>query len=84
MVKLDRFKLLQLLEKAIKTELDNIVDKLMERFDKEIVPYEDTDDPAKPSSCREEFRQFLVDDLNENIKIFSHTLSELNILLILK
>lgn len=72
MGKLDKFKLLQLLEKAVKSEIDNIVNKLMERFDAEIIPFEDQDDPAKPSLCREEFRQFLVDDLNENIKIVNN------------
>jgi len=72
MVKLDRFKLLQLLEKSVKTEIGSIADKLMERFDKEIIPYEDQDDPARPSLCREEFRQFLVDNLNENIKIVNN------------
>ena len=72
MGKLDRFKLLQLLEKAVKSEVNSIADKLMERFDKEILPFEDPDDPAKPSSCREEFRQFLVDNLNENIKIVNN------------
>jgi len=70
--KLDKFKLLQLLEKAVKSEIDSIADKLMERFDKEIIPYEDEDDPARPSLCREEFRQFLIDNLNENIKIVNN------------
>ena len=70
--KLDKFKLLQLLEKAVKSEIDSISDKLMERFEDEIIPYEDADDPARPSLCREEFRQFLVDDLKENIKIVNN------------
>ena len=70
--KLDRFKLLQLLEKAVKSEIDSIVDKLIERFDKEIIPFQDQDDPARPSLCREEFRQFLIDDLNENIKVVNN------------
>lgn len=72
MGKLDKFKLLQLLEKSVKSEIDSIANKLMERFDKEILPYEDQDDPARPSLCREEFRQFLVDNLNENIKIVNN------------
>jgi hypothetical protein len=70
--KLDKFKLLQLLEKAVKSEIDSIVNTLMERFEDEIIPYEDEDDPARPSLCREEFRQFLVDDLKENIKIVNN------------
>ena len=72
MGKLDKFKLLQLLEKAVKSEIDSIVNKLMERFEDEIIPYEDEGDPARPSLCREEFRQFLVDDLKENIKIVNN------------
>ena len=70
--KLNRFKLLQLLEKIVKSEIDSIVDKLMERFDKEILPYGNTDDPVNPLECREEFRQFLVDNLKENIKIVNN------------
>ena len=72
MYKFDRFKLLQLLEKIVKSEIDSIVDKVMERFEDEIIPYEDEEDPARPSICREEFRQFLVDDLKENIKIVNN------------
>ena len=70
--KLDKFKLLQLLEKSVKSEIAGIVDKVMERFDDEIVPYEDETDPAKPSLCREEFTQFLVDNLNESIKVVNN------------
>ena len=69
---LDKFKLLQLLEKIVKSEIDSIANKLMERFEDDIIPYEDEDDPAKPSLCREEFRQFLVDNLKENIKIVNN------------
>ena len=71
-MKLDKFKLLQLLEKSVKSEIGGIVDKVMDRFDDEIVPYEDEADPAKPSLCREEFRQFLVDNLNESIKVVNN------------
>lgn len=70
--KLDRFKLLQLLEKTIKSEIDSIVDKLMERFEDEIIPFEDEDDPARPSLCRDEFKQFLTETLRENIKIVNN------------
>jgi hypothetical protein len=56
-------------ENIIKKEIDPIVDKLMERFDKEIVPYEDVEDPAKPSLCREEFAQFLRDGIRDSINI---------------
>ena len=72
MVKLDRFKLLQLLEKIVKSEIDSIVNKMMERFEDEVVPFEDEDDPARPSLCKEEFRQFLTESLQENIKIVNN------------
>jgi len=68
----DRFKLLQLLEKIVKSEIDSVVNKLLERFDEEIVPFEDEEDPAKPSLCKEEFRQFLKESLEENIKIVNN------------
>jgi hypothetical protein len=69
---LNRFKLLQLLEKIVKSEIDSVVNKLLERFDEEIVPFEDDEDPAKPSLCKEEFRQFLIESLEENIKIVNN------------
>jgi len=68
----DRFKLLQLLEKIVKSEIDSVVNKLLERFDEEIVPFEDDEDPAKPSLCKEEFRQFLTESLEENIKVVNN------------
>jgi len=74
MVKLDTFRLLQLLEKIVKSEIDSIADKLMDRFDDEIIPYEDEDDPARPSLCKEEFRQFVIDGLKENIKIVNNSI----------
>jgi len=46
-IKLDRFKLLGILQDVVKSEIDSIVSTLLERFDKEIVPFEDTDDPAR-------------------------------------
>lgn len=62
-------KLMRLLLSIIESEVESIVNKLMERFDDEIIPYEDEEDPAKPSFCREEFRQFLIEDIKSNIKI---------------
>jgi hypothetical protein len=62
-------KLLQLFENVVRSKVNSIADKFIERFDKEIVMYEDEDDPARPSLCREEFRQFLVDTINDNIKL---------------
>lgn len=70
--KLNKFKLLQLLEKTIKSEINSIVDKLLEKFDDEIIPFEDYDDPARPSLCRDEFKQFLTESLEENIKIVNN------------
>lgn len=71
-IKLDRFKLLGILQDVVKSEIDSIVSTLLERFDKEIVPFEDTDDPARPSLCKEEFKQFLTENLEENIKIVNN------------
>ena len=62
-------KLLEKVEKIVREESDLIVKKLMERFDEEIIPFEDEDDPARPSLCRDEFEQFIKDSLEENIKI---------------
>jgi hypothetical protein len=62
---LDKFKLLQLLKKIIKSEIDGIVDKVMDRYDEEIIPYGDIDDPVNPFECREEFKQFLRENLDE-------------------
>jgi len=70
--KLDKFKLLQLLEKIVKSEIDSVVDKIMKRFVEEIIPFENDHDPAKPSLCKEEFRQFLIDSLEENIKVVNN------------
>jgi len=70
--KLNKFKLLQLLEKTIKSEIDSIVDVCMTRFDDEIIPFEDDEDPAKPSLCKDEFRQFLTESLKENIKVVNN------------
>jgi len=69
--KLDRNKTVSLLRKIIKDEASAIADKMMVRFDDEIVPFEDTEDPARPSRFRSEFKQFLTDTINDNISIIS-------------
>lgn len=69
---LDKFKLLQLLRKTIKSEINSIVDKVMERYDDEIIPYGDTEDPVNPFECREEFKQFLEEDIKENLKVVNN------------
>jgi len=63
------YKLLLLLKRAIEKEIDLITDNFMNKFDEEIVAYEDEDDPARPSLCRDEFRQFIKETLRENIHI---------------
>lgn len=59
----------QVIEKIVKSEVDVIVKRLMERFDKEIMEYEDPEDPARPSVCRDEFEQFLRETIESYIKI---------------
>jgi len=54
----------------LKTDIKNdIVFGLMEKFDNEIVIYEDEDDPMRPSVCREEFKLFLEETIENSIKI---------------
>lgn len=48
---------------------DFVADKLLERFDSEIVPYEDENDPARPSIFREEFESFIKDSVREGVSI---------------
>jgi len=61
--------LMLILKQVVEQEIDLIVQSLMERFDEEIVPYEDEEDPARPSLCKEEFKIFLKRSLKQNIKI---------------
>jgi hypothetical protein len=58
-----------ILENIIRSEVDSIVDKLMSKFEEEIIPYEDNEDPARPSLCRDEFRIFLKETIEENLSI---------------
>ena len=62
-------KLLTLLRNCLEQEVQILVDKLMGRFDEEIISYEDADDPARPSLCREEFELFLKENINFYTKI---------------
>lgn len=62
-------RMMQLLKDIASDEIDPILDKLMEKFDQEIVPYEDEEDPARPSLCKAEFREFLRESIEENLKI---------------
>ena len=49
--------------------IDQVVPKLMEKFDKEVIPFEDEEDPMKPSLCKEEFQLFLEDSIKDSITI---------------
>lgn len=60
---------MSLLKDIVRDEVDPILDKLMEKFDQEILPYEDEEDPARPSLCKDEFREFLRESIEENLKI---------------
>ena len=46
-----------------------IVSKLMDKFDDEIVPLEDPEDPARPSVFRDEFKEFLIDTTERYTKV---------------
>jgi hypothetical protein len=67
-------KVLEILKNIANEEIDSIVDKFLLRFDDEIVPLEDPEDPAKPSLCRDEFKEFLKETLEENIKIVGNSI----------
>ncbi len=62
-------KILELFEKSVRAETDLIIKQLMEKFDREILPFEDEEDPARPSVCKDEFEQFLKETIQDNIKI---------------
>lgn len=64
-------KITELLANVIIGEVDILLNGIMRKFDDEIVVHEDADDPARPSLCREEFREFLRDTLVGNIKVSS-------------
>jgi len=56
--------------KLIETDItEDIIFKLMARFDNEIVAFEDFEDPMRPSLCREEFEAFLRESIKKSIKI---------------
>ncbi len=66
-------KLLQLFRRIVEEESGIVVSKLMERFDEQIIPYEDEEDPARPSLCRDEFEIFLKETIEENTKFRGNT-----------
>jgi hypothetical protein len=54
---------------------NDVVSQLMERFDNEIVPLEDEDDPVKPSVFREEFKSFLEETITSSMKVSETSIS---------
>ena len=60
---------MQLLGNIIINNIDLIVKELMKKFDDEIIPHEDEEDPARPSLCRDEFSEFLKDTILDNINV---------------
>lgn len=73
--RLDRGKTTIFLNKIIKEEIRPIVNRMMERFDKEIIPFEDPEDPAKPSRFRDEFDEFLENTISSNIILESKSVA---------
>jgi hypothetical protein len=54
----------------IKVDIKNdIVSQLMDRFDNEIIVLEDEDDPMRPSVCREEFKSFLEETIENSLMV---------------
>ena len=58
------------LTNLIKVDIKNdIVSQLMDRFDDEIIPFQDENDPMRPSVCREEFQIFLEETIDESLVV---------------
>jgi hypothetical protein len=65
-------KLKKKLVEVIKIDIkESIVTELMKKYDEEIIPLEDPDEPelVSPSFCREEFKEFLEKSIEESIRI---------------
>lgn len=63
---------------SIKEELTNlikvdikkdIISQLMDRFDNEIIPLQDENDPMRPSVCRDEFMVFLEETIDDSLVV---------------
>jgi len=67
-------KLIEIIKADVK---DDIVAELIQRFDEEIIPLEDPDEPeiVSPSFCRSEFKEFLEKSIEESIKIKADSIS---------
>ena len=60
----------KVLEETIKKDApDFVADKLMDKFDEEIIPYGDEKDPADPSHFRDEFRNFIKETVTESTTV---------------
>lgn len=59
--------------KALPEIRDSIVSQLMERFEEEILPFEDQNDPVRPSTCKDEFEKSLRDDIDSSLSIVETT-----------
>ena len=58
------------LTNLIKVDIKNdIVSQLMDRFDSEIIPLQDENDPMRPSVCKEEFKVFLEETIDDSLVI---------------
>lgn len=64
------------LAELVKTQMkEEIISKLMERFDKEIVALEDPEDPMCPSVCRDEFLTALEESIDNSIVVTDDKIS---------
>jgi len=67
-------KLIEVIKSDIK---DDIVAELMKKYDEEVIPLEDPDEPEEvsPSGCREEFKEFLEKSIEDSIRIEGDSIS---------
>ena len=54
---------------------DDITKQLMDRFDEEIPPFEDTADPMRPSLFRDEFQTFIESTIENSVVIDEDSIS---------
>lgn len=63
------------LVELVKTSImEEIVSKLMTRFDEEILPFEDAEDPVRPSVFREEFKNYLRQSIVDSIEVSGNSI----------
>lgn len=69
-MKSDNNRLKQKLMSVIKDDIKNdIVSELMNRYDEQIVSLESEQDPMKPSICRDEFEEFLKNNIESTFVV---------------